>query len=36
MAAAMHVKRSGNIVKGPRPDNLNPINLCINGFEVRA
>ena len=35
MAEAMHVKRSGSIVKGPRPETLKPASPCINGLDVR-
>jgi hypothetical protein len=36
MAEAIQVKRSGNIVNGPRPapDNRNPANPWIKGLEV--
>jgi len=36
MAEAIQVKRSGNMVNGPRPapDNLKPANPWINGLEV--
>jgi hypothetical protein len=35
MAEAIHVNKSGSIVKGPNPESLNPASVCTKGLDIR-